>query len=402
MNESLPFQAVKISEHVYWVGAIDWNLRDFHGYATERGTTYNAFLILADKVTLIDTVKKPFKDEMLSRIRSVIDPLKIEYIVSNHSEMDHSGCLPEIIDFLKPKKVFASVRGEKALSGHFRFKDQITPLKTGENIPLGNMNLSVVETPMLHWPDSMFTFLDSDGVLFSQDGFGMHLATVERFADELPSELLEYEEKKYYANIILPYSKMVLSTLESFTKLNFPVKIVAPDHGPVWRQGWQKLFELYKKWAMQKPAKKAVIVYDTMWESTDKMARAISEGIASVGILTRMMPLKGSHRSNIATEVLDAGALIVGSPTLNDNLYPTVADCMTYLKGLKPQNLIGAVFGSYGWNPAAVEQLKELLKAMNVELVGEGVKVRYVPDDEALMECRNLGKQVGARLKEIC
>lgn len=396
------FEAVRISEHVYWVGAIDWNIRDFHGYSTNRGSTYNAYLILADKIALIDTVKAQFKDELLSRIASVIDPSRIDYIVSNHSEMDHSGCLPQVIETVKPEKVFASAMGTKTLSEHFHMDRGIIAVKDQEKISLGNMNLSFFETRMLHWPDSMFSYLVEDGVLFSQDAFGMHFASGERFADEIDDDILKYEGAKYFANILLPFSTLIIKLLEKVEKLNIPIKIIATDHGPIWRRDINKILNYYSRWANRKPTRKAIIVYDTMWQSTAMMARAIAEGITSGGATTKLMKLGSCHRSDIPTELLDAGALLVGSPTLNNNIFPTVADILTYLKGLKPQNLIGAAFGSYGWSGEAVGQINEILNGMKVTLMGEGIKIKYVPDDDALKQCYSLGGLVAEKLGGVC
>jgi flavorubredoxin len=392
-----PFSAIPVTDHVYWVGAIDWALRDFHGYATERGTTYNAYLILADAITLVDTVRAPFCEEMMSRVSSVVNPSDIRYIISNHSEMDHSGCLPQVIERVKPEHVFASENGVKALKAHFHTEHEIMAVQDGGSLSLGNRTLSFVETRMLHWPDSMFTYLAEDAVLFSQDGFGMHLASSQRFADEIDDGVLEYEAAKYYANILLPLSPMVKSALQKTAGMN--IAVIAPDHGPIWRKDLSRITAMYARWAEQKPAPKAVILYDTMWGSTDAMAKAIEEGLAAEGIHVRSMRLRENHRSNVATEILDAGALIVGSPTLNNNLFPTVAEALTYLKGLRRKNLIGAAFGSYGWGGEAVTQIKEQLAAMRVELVAEPVSIQYVPDKAALLQCRELGRQVGRRLK---
>jgi len=392
------YSAVKVSDHVYWVGAIDWTIRDFHGYTTPHGSTYNAYLIMADKITLIDTVKKPFKDEMLARIRSVVDPSRIQYIVSNHSETDHSGCLPEVMDFIKPEKVFASTVGVKTLKELFHDDHEILPVKDGETLSLGNMSLTFMETRMIHWPDSMFSYLDQDELLFSQDAFGMHLATLERFADEIPAATLEYEGATYYANIVLPYSAIVLRALERVAASGMKMKIIAPDHGPVWRRDLGFILDLYKKWASQRPTAKAVVIYATMWHSTEKMARAVSEALAQAGVKTKLISMNETHRSEAAYEVLDAGALIVGSPTLNNNILPQMADVLTYLKGLKPANKIGAVFGSFGWSGESVKQLDAILKEMKVDIVAESVAVKNVPDASSLEKCHALGKAVAAEL----
>lgn len=392
------YKAVKISEHVYWVGAVDWTIRDFHGYTTPHGSTYNAYLITADKVTLIDAVKAPFREELMARIASVVDPTQIDYIVSDHSEMDHTGCLLDVIDAVKPEKVFASAVGVGTLKEMCRADYGIIPVKEGESLSLGNMELRFMETRMIHWPDSMFAYLPQDELLFSQDAFGMHRATSERFADELPQEILEYEAATYYANIVLPYSPVVLKTLDKVQAGGWSIKIIAPDHGPVWRKDLGFILDLYKKWALQKPTGKAVIVYATMWKSTEKMARAIGEGLAQGGANFKLLPMDETHRSEAAYEVLDAGALIAGSPTLNNNILPQMADVMTYLKGLKPANLVGAAFGSYGWSGESVRDLEAILKDMKVEIIAEAVSTRHVPDAGVLEKCRGLGRAVAAEL----
>jgi flavorubredoxin len=394
-----PFKAIKVTDNVYWVGAIDWGIRDFHGYLTERGTTYNAFLVMADKITLIDTVKSPFLTEHWGRISSVVDPKEISYIVSNHAEMDHSGCLVDVIEAVQPEKVFASYMGTKALKEHFHLDREIIAVKDGESLSLGNLSLTFLETRMIHWPDNMFSYLAEERLLFSQDAFGMHLATSQRFADEIDESILEYEGAKYFANILLPFSARVTKLLNKVGELGIQIDIIACDHGPIWRKDLDKIIGWYSKWAQQKPTNKAVVVFDTMWFSTAKMAEAIAEGLLAGGAQPKIMPLKANHRSNVATEILDAGALLVGSPTLNNNMYPTLADLLIYLKGLRPKNLVGAAFGSYGWSGEAVGQIREMMEAMKVELV-DSVRVKYVPGDDALGQCVELGRSVAAKLIE--
>lgn len=399
MSQS-PFKAIRISEHVWWVGAIDWHLRDFHGYATERGTTYNAFLVMGEQITLVDTVKAPFVDEMLARISDIVDPTRIDYIISNHAEMDHSGALPQLVDLAKPQKVFASPLGVKALGDHFHRDLDLVAVKDGDTLALGGLRMQFYETRMLHWPDSMFSYLAEDGVLFTNDAFGMHLASSERFDDEIDPHILRWEAEKYVANILLPYTPLISKLLERVGGLDLDIRTLAPDHGPVWRTNIPTVLEWYGRWAEQRPTKKAVVVYDTMWGSTATMARAISEGLQAGGAQPKLLPLNASNRSNIATELLEAGALLVGSPTLNNHMFPTVADVLTYLKGLRPKNLVGAAFGSYGWGGEGVGQVQEMLAAMKVELVGDGLKAKYVPDAAVLNACYDLGVAVAAKLQE--
>jgi flavorubredoxin len=395
------FSPVRVTDTVWWVGAVDWGLRDFHGYATQRGTTYNAYLILAEKVTLIDTVKAPFKDEMLSRIAELIDPKKIQYIVSNHSEMDHSGSLPEIIEFVKPEKVFASVMGKKALEEHFHDSAGIAGIvavKSGDSVSLGNRTIRFTETRMLHWPDSMFSYLVEEKLLFSQDAFGMHLAASERFDDEVDDALLDYEAAKYYANILLPYSVLITKLLEAVKNSKEEYRIVAPDHGPIWRTKIGRIIASYERWAAQRPTKKVVIAYDTMWKSTELMARAIADGAAQGGASVKLMSLASKHRSDVVAELLEAGAFVVGSPTINNTIFPTVADLLYYTKGLKPKNLLGFAFGSYGWSGESTSVIEGLLAEMRVESAGPPLKAKYAPDRTVLDECVRRGRELARML----
>lgn len=394
------FRAVRVSERVWWVGAIDWCLRDFHGYSTGRGSTYNAFLVMGDYPVLIDTVKAPFRDEMLARVASVVNPTDIKTIVSHHAEMDHSGALPAVIDIIKPDKVYASQIGVKNLHGQLHDRHEITPVKDGETLKLGGLSFTFLETRMLHWPDSMISYLAEEELVFSQDGFGMHLATPKLFADENDPALMLYEGRKYYANILLPYSPLVLKLLERIKGLGISIKTIAPDHGPVWRQDLDTLLGRYAKWATQQPENRAVIAFDTMWQSTSLMARAVADAMVGAGAEVHLLPLHGSSRADVMTELLCAGAFLVGSPTINNGMFPTLADLLTYARGLKPKNLIGAAFGSYGWSGEACVQVEEYFKQMGVEPAAPALRVRFVPDAAALSQCRDFGQAVAARLRE--
>jgi len=390
-------KAVKIAEKVYWVGAIDWRLREFHGYSTPRGTTYNAYLVLGEKPILLDTVKAGFAGEMLSRIASVIPPEEIKIVVSNHSEMDHSGELPSVLKKLRPEKVLASEMGVKTLRAHFHEDLNLTAVSDGQKLDAGGSALTFYESRMLHWPDSMVALLEGENVLFSNDIFGMHAACGGRFDDETPA--WRAEAAKYYANIVLPYSAVVKAFLAKAEKAGIRPKIIAPDHGPVWRKNPAEIVRLYGKWAGQKPENKAVIAYDTMWGSTEKLAGAIAEGVISGGSEVRVMPLSSSHRSEIASELLEAGALVVGSPVLNKQVFPTVADLMVYLIGLARKNLVGAAFGSYGWAPSGIENLSAMLKEAGVEQIAAPLCCHYVPDEAALSAAFKLGAEISARLR---
>lgn len=395
-------KAVPVTDNVYWVGAVDWSIRDFHGYLTSRGTTYNAYLVVADKITLVDTVKKPFYDEMLARISSVVDPARIDIVVSNHAEMDHSGCLPELLQLAQPEKVYCSNMGARILPKHFSLPCELTPVKEGETLDLGGEPFTFLETKLLHWPDSMFSYLPNQKLLFSQDAFGMHLASSDRFDADVDDYVLKEEAAKYYANILTPFSPLVQKLLGKVKELNLPLDVICPDHGPIWREGVSKILGLYDEWSQLLPTRKAVIVYDTMWHSTAEMAAAYGDGLHDGGACVKVLPLNSTHRSDIATELLDAGALLIGSPTINGNLFPTVADILSYLRGLKRRNLVGTCFGSYGWSGEAVGQVAEAMTEMKVEMIGEPVKCNWVPDAEVLAKCYEAGLAVAEALGPAC
>ena len=393
-------KALQISEKAYWVGAIDWNIRDFHGYSTNRGTTYNAYLILSEKPVLIDTVKKEFYPEMLARIKSVMNPQDIDIIVSNHAEMDHSGALCQAVEDIKPSVVYASEMGVKNLQAQLHPAFAIQPVKTGSKIDIGGDVLSFIEARMLHWPDSMLAYLEKEKILFTNDVFGMHYATSKLFDDENDEKIWLKEARKYYANIVLPYSDIVTRFLNQVSQMGLNPAMIAPDHGFIWRKDPAKIIKLYATFAAQQPTNKAVIVYDTMWGSTEKMACAIADGLRQGGTKVQQLSMHACHRSDVMTELLDAGALLIGSPVLNSQIFPAMADVLCYLKGLKKKHLIGAAFGSYGWNGAPVDSLTKMLEEMNVEVVSSAVKSAFVPTEEVLYQCENLGLLVSTKLQE--
>ncbi len=391
---------VEITKGIYDVGVIDWNIRDFHGYSTYRGTSYNAFLIVDEKIALIDTVKKNFADQLIDNISKIIDPKKIDYVISNHTEMDHSGALPRVMHRVgEDKPLYCSKMGANNLARHFPQRWDYHAVGTGKELSLGNRTLTFLETRMLHWPDSMFTYLKEDKILFSSDGFGQHYAGHERFDDQIGEDIMLHA-KKYYANILLLYSPLVLKLLETVAQLGLEIDMICPDHGIIWRKDPVKIVNAYAKWAKQEQEKKAVVVYDTMWHSTQAMADEIAAGIANEGVSVRPIHIRSSHRSEIMTEVLDAAAVVVGSPTLNNQLFPTVSDFLVYMKGLKPLNKIGAAFGSYGWSGEAVKLINKELEAMNFDVIDPGIRIQYVPEKKGLEACFELGKKVGQAINE--
>ena len=390
---------IEIAKDIYDVGVIDWNIRDFHGYSTYQGTSYNAFLIIDEKIALIDTVKKEFSDQLLENIAKIVDPKKIDLVISNHTEMDHSGSLQRVMHKIgEDKPLYCSKMGVKNLSRHFPQKWNYHSVANGETLSLGKRTLTFLETRMLHWPDSMFTYVKEDKILFSSDAFGQHYAGHEKFDDQIGDSIMPHA-KKYFANILLLYSPLVLKLLENVTELGLEIDMICPDHGIIWRKDPGKIINAYAKWSRQEPEQKAVVVYDTMWHSTETMAEEISQGIVEEGVIARPMHIRSSHRSEIMTEVLDSAAVIVGSPTINNQLFPTVSDFLTYMKGLKPKNKIGAAFGSYGWSGESVKLITQELEAMKFDIIDPGIKIQYVPDQDGKNACLELGRKIGKAIK---
>lgn len=393
-------QATELKKGIYWVGAIDWDMREFHGYSTPQGTTYNAYLLVDEKVVLFDTVKKGFGQDLLARIREVIDPERIDYIVVNHVEMDHTGSLPEIIELVKPEKIICSANGKKALLAHFHREDwPYEVVATGQTISTGSRTIKFIETKMLHWPDSMFSYVEEDGLLISQDGFGQHWATKERFDDEVDASELMRQSAKYYANILLLYSVLVQRLLDNVKQMGLAIDMIAPDHGLIWRSGPEKIINAWDEWSRQVSGEKAIVVYDTMWRSTETMANAIADGIRDEGVCVQVMNLAQSNRSDVMTELLDAKAVVLGSATLNNGMLPRMGDLLTYMKGLRPVGKIGAAFGSFGWGGEAPRLLDAFLAEMKFESAGECLRVNYVPVKEDLVKCVELGRKVGEMVK---
>jgi len=393
-------QAVEIKKDIYWVGAVDWDVRDFHGYSTPVGTTYNAYLVMDEKVAVFDTVKHGFIDTYFNHIGNVIEPEKIDYLIINHVEMDHSGGFLEVVDRMKPEKIFCSANGKKALLAHFHREDlPYEVIKSGDTINLGKHTVKFIETKMLHWPDSMFSYFEEDKLLISQDAFGLHYATSERFDDELKWPDLFREAEKYYANILLPYSNLIQKLLKDVGEMGIEFDMIAPDHGPIWRGFHEKIIESYASWSKQETAYKAVVIYDTMWHSTEKMAHAVADGLMDEGASVKVLNMRYCHRSDVMTDLMDAGAIVLGSATLNNGILPRMADVTTYMKGLKPVGRIGGAFGSYGWGGEAVKILEALMTDMKIELVDQGLRSNYVPTADDLAKCTEYGRKIALAMK---
>ncbi|ADY57314.1 flavodoxin/nitric oxide synthase [Syntrophobotulus glycolicus DSM 8271] len=374
---------IQVKDNVYWVGGIDWNIRTFHGYLTPRGMTYNAYLIVDEKITLIDTVKHYMFEEMIERISAIVDPSKIDYVVSNHVEMDHSGALPKLMEICPQAVVFTSVNGEKGLKAHYRPDWNFRVMKSGETINLGRKSLAFVHTPMVHWPDNMVTYCPEDKILFSNDAFGQHIASTQRFDEELPCDIIIEEAARYYANIVLPYGAQVGKALEALRDI--AIEIIAPSHGLVWRTHIPEILREYEKWASGQTEEKAVIVYDTMWGSTEKIAYAVQNAFENAGIPAKLMRVTENDISDIMPEVLMSKYVCVGSPTLNNGIMPKVSAFLTYMKGLAPKNRIGVAFGSYGWGGQSVGIIEGILKECHFELL-ENVRIQFIPEKAQLQE----------------
>ncbi|AGB40753.1 putative flavoprotein [Halobacteroides halobius DSM 5150] len=386
-------EAIKITDNIYWVGGIDWDLRNFHGYSTQRGSTYNAYLIVDDKVTLIDTVKHYLYDEMIERISKVIDPAEIDYVVSNHVEMDHSGGLSKLMKVASDATIITSPKGKSGLQKHYQGDWDFQLAKPGEELDLGSRSLNFVFTPMVHWPDNMVTYLPEEKILFSNDAFGQHLASSERFDDQYPLDIILEEAKKYYANIVLPYGAQVQRALDTVSDLD--VEMIAPSHGIIWRDNITKIIKQYQKWSANKTDEKAVIIYGTMWDSTEEIAYAIQDAFEESKIKTQMFNLETNDKSDIMTEVATAKYICVGSPTLNNNLLPNVSAFLTYMKGLAPKDRFGLAFGSYGWGGQSIKQVSEILEQDCNFNVLDQIKVQYIPTKDNLTK---ITKQVKEKI----
>ncbi|MCK4655316.1 MAG: FprA family A-type flavoprotein [Candidatus Cloacimonetes bacterium] len=383
-------KAIEIKKGIYWVGGIDWDLRNFHGYLTQRGSTYNSYLIIDDKITLIDNVKYYLADELIARISAIIDPSKIDYIIQNHIEMDHTGSIPEIKKLCHNAKLFASPKGVEGLQKHFKQNWAFQIVKSGDVLKLGKRSLHFVQTPMVHWPDNMVSYCPEEKILFSNDAFGQHIASSERFDDEYPFNIMMHEAGKYYANIVLPYGTQVQKALKIVGGLD--IEIICPSHGLIWRSQIPEIIKEYKKWSANKMDEKAIIIYDTMWKSTEKIAYNILEAFEEKNFKTRMFNLQHTHISDVMTEILTAKYICVGSPTLNNNILPTVSAFLTYLKGLAPKNRIGLAFGSYGWGGQSIGIVENILKDCGFEML-EQIKLQYVPDEELLEKAKEKLKE---------
>ncbi|MDR3306649.1 MAG: FprA family A-type flavoprotein [Endomicrobium sp.] len=388
-----------VKDGVYAVGAVDWNERRFHGhtYVTKRGVTYNSYLILDEKVTLIDTVCKGFEKEFLENIRSIIDPSKIGIIIINHIEPDHSGAFPEVLKVCPNAKVYGTEKARQGLLKYYGVSGQWTAVKSGQSLNIGKRTLEFIDVPMIHWPDSMFTYCAYDKILFSNDGFGQHYATNKLFDDEVDFGALMEEAQKYYANILWPFSMLVASKLGAISKLNLAIDFIAPSHGLVWRKHISDIMEKYFYWSAHKCRKRIAVVYETMWRSTEKMARKIIEGITSKGVEAVLFDVTKNDRTDIASYMLDAKGWIFGSSTHDGEMLPVIAGFLHFLKGSKAKGRKSFAFGSYGWSGEAAKDIQDTIS--NVTAFDSSLRVVFNPTEEELKKCFETGKSFALKIK---
>ncbi len=392
---------IEVAKGVYWVGAIDWNVRHFHGYTytTPRGTTYNAYLILDDKVALVDTVAPSFSGEMWGRIRELIEPRQIDYLIANHGEIDHSGAIPEVLRLAPQAKLVCSKKGVESLGRYYPGEGEPMVVKTGDEIKLGRRTLTFIEAPMLHWPDSMFTYLKEEALLLPNDAFGQHLATSQRFADEVEEGLVLEEAARYYANILWPFSPLILKKVEEVQRMGVEISAIAPSHGLIWRKEPGKIIGHYLRWAMGEARAKVLVVYETMWGSTEKIAQALAEGLAREGVEVSLYGLPMAGPTEVIKELLEAKGILVGSSTHNQHMLLNIAAFLHDLKGLKPVGKIGAAFGSYGWAERAVGDMEEALKEAGIEVVEAGLAFKFAPTGEELEKAVRFGQEFAQKVK---
>jgi flavorubredoxin len=380
----------ELAKGIYQVGAVDWTVRDFHGYNTPRGVTYNSYLIVDEKVCLIDAVKAPFAKELIERVREIIDPAKIDYVIVNHVEPDHSSGLPAFMEVAPQAKVILTEQGRGELIKYFGREYDFRVVKNGDTLSLGKHTLRFVPLPMLHWPDSMATYLEEEQILFSNDAFGQHYSSNFKFDDENELSEVNYEAKKYYANILMPFSKLVLRALDTLATL--PIRVIAPSHGVIWRSNVPEIVALYKKWGAGETEPLVLVVYETMWGSTEAMARKILEGLTAEGIKAKLYRLAESDRSEIVAELLLARGLIIGASTQNNGMLSEMAGLLYHLKGLKPLNKAGAAFGAYGWAGGAQADIETALKAAGITVKLTGPTLKWAPTPEELQRCFEFGR----------
>lgn len=394
--------AKKITSRVSWVGKIDWELTKFHGdeLSTHRGSSYNSYLIRDQKVALIDTVWLPYDREFVTRLAQEIDLNKIDYIIMNHNEIDHSGALPELMRHIPNVPIYCTKKGEAIIRGHYHQDWNFVNVKTGDTLCLGDTTLTFVEMTMLHWPDSMLTYMSGENIVFSNDAFGQHYATESLFNDAVCMAEVMQEAEKYYANILNTYSSMITKKVQQILAMNLPIDMICPSHGVIWRNNPMQIVDKYVQWADAYQENQVTIAYDTMWQSTRLMAQAIAEGIrqASPSTTVKLFNVAIEDKNDVLTEIFHSRAVLIGSPTINYGISFAVAGLLEMMHGMKLKNKKAAAFGSYGWSGDAVKMINTRLTDAGLELMNDGLKMLWVPDQAALAECEEYGRQLATQL----
>lgn len=390
---------MNIKNNVDWVGKVDWELRKFHGneYSTHRGSSYNSYLIREGKNVLIDTVWKPFAKEFVANLQSEIDIKKIDYIIANHAEIDHSGSLPELMSLIPDTPIYCTQNGVKSLYGHYHRNWNFKPVKTGDELDVGNgKRLIFVEMMMLHWPDSMACYLTGDNILFSNDAFGQHYATEFLFNDLADQCELFEECIKYYANILTPFSPLVEKKINEVLSFKLPIDIIATSHGVVWRDNPVQIVEKYLSWSKGYSENQITIVYDTMWDGTRRMAEAIAQGIKNEdsGVNIKLFNISKTDKNDIITEVFKSRAVLVGSPTIGRGITSATAGILEEIEGLKFKGKKAAAFGCYGWSGESVKKITEWLKRAGFTIINDGIKCLWNPTDDGIKQCIEFGKEI--------
>ena len=375
----------------------------FHGHelSTYKGSSYNSYLVQDKKTALIDTCWKPYDEEYVTNLKETVDLKKIDYVIMNHNEIDHSGALPALMREIPDVPIYCTKKGESIIRGHYHQDWNFVNVKTGDTLDLGDSKLVFIEAPMLHWPDTMFTYMTGENILFSNDGFGQHFASEELYNDKVDVHEMYSEAMKYYVNILNPYSPMVTRKIKEILAMNVPVDMICPSHGIIWRDNPMQIVETYQKWAANYQKNQITFVYDTMWESTRRMAECIAEGIrqADPDVVIKLMNAAKEDKSDIATEVFKSKAILVGSPTINYGFAYSIGGMLELIRGLKFKNKKAAAFGSYGWSGEAVKQMTELLQGAGFAIVNDGIRCQWVPDEAHMEECRQYGRAFGEAVK---
>ncbi len=393
----------EINNNVKWVGKIDWELRRFHGdeYSTHKGSSYNSYLVRDEKTVLIDTVWNPFSKEFVENLKKEIDLKEIDYIIANHGEVDHSGAFLELMREIPDTPIYCTENGVKSLKGQYHKDWNFKTVKTGDKLNIGERDLIFIEAPMLHWPDTMMTYMTVDNILFSNDAFGMHYASEKMYNDLVDQDELYSEAVKYYANILTPFSKMVTNKIKEVLSLEVPVDMICPSHGIIWRDNPTQIVEKYLEWADDYQENQITVMYDSMWENTKKMAEAIVEGIkeADSEVMVKVYNISKTDKNDIITEVFKSKAILVGSSTINGGILSGVAGILEEIKGLLFMNKKAASFGSYGWAPKSVKIMNKTLEDSKFELINEGLTINWTPDEEGIKKSIEFGKEAAEAAK---